>query len=196
MTLSLEPWKEWSKWCQMVSNAVFFLFDEHRKTDLPTFHIFDLLTDTTTRVVLKIYLLKPTSLYIYTWSPHLTWPHHFIFISTPFQAYHFDRDDVALPGFAKFFKKASDEEREHAQKLMKIQNQRGGRIVLQDVKKPGRDSWDSGLHAMEAALELEKTVNQSLLNLHSLANSHNDAQVNSWISLFIITVHWIMPWWW
>lgn len=87
-----------------------------------------------------------------------------------------------MRGFAKFFKKASDEEREHAQKLMKLQNQRGGRIVLQDVKKPGRDAWDSGLHAMEAALELEKTVNQSLLNLHSLANGHNDAQVLSTIN--------------
>lgn len=37
----------------------------------------------------------------------------------------FDRDDVALQGFAKFFKKQSDEEREHAEKLIKYQNQRG-----------------------------------------------------------------------
>lgn len=33
------------------------------------------------------------------------------------QAYHFDRDDVALPGFHKFMLKQSDEEREHAQKV-------------------------------------------------------------------------------
>ena len=50
------------------------------------------------------------------------------------QSFYFDRDDVALPGFASFFKKASDEEREHAEKLMKFQNQRGGRVVLQDIK--------------------------------------------------------------
>ena len=50
------------------------------------------------------------------------------------QAYYFDRDDVALPGFHKFFKKSSEEEREHAEKLMKYQNKRGGRIVLQDIK--------------------------------------------------------------
>ena len=50
------------------------------------------------------------------------------------QAFYFDRDDVALPGFAKYFSKASEEEREHAEKLMKFQNQRGGRIVLQDIK--------------------------------------------------------------
>ena len=51
-----------------------------------------------------------------------------------FQAFYFDRDDVALPGFYKYFKKASDEEREHAEKLMKFQNQRGGRIVLQPIQ--------------------------------------------------------------
>merc|ERR1712218_148531 len=51
-------------------------------------------------------------------------------------AYHFDRDDVALEGFHKFFKNQSDDEREHAQKLMKYQNMRGGRIVLRDVAAP------------------------------------------------------------
>eukprot|EP00916_Digyalum_oweni_P024476 GHVL01040452.1.p1 GENE.GHVL01040452.1~~GHVL01040452.1.p1 ORF type:complete len:102 (+),score=7.90 GHVL01040452.1:126-431(+) len=49
-------------------------------------------------------------------------------------AFYFDRDDVALPGFSKFFRKSSDEEREHGEKLMTFQNQRGGRIVLQDIK--------------------------------------------------------------
>jgi ferritin heavy chain len=57
-----------------------------------------------------------------------------IYITFFFQAYYFDRDDVALPGFCKYFKKASDEERGHAEKFMKYQNRRGGRIVLQDIK--------------------------------------------------------------
>ncbi len=57
-----------------------------------------------------------------------------IFVLFWFQSYYFDRDDVALPGFAKFFKHSSDEERDHAEKLMKLQNTRGGRIMLQDVK--------------------------------------------------------------
>merc|ERR1712121_388202 len=79
-------------------------------------------------------------------------------------AYYFDRDDVALPGFSKFFKKSSDEEREHAEKLMKYQNKRGGRIVLQDAERPQRDEWGTGLEAMQVALQLEKSVNQSLLD--------------------------------
>ncbi|XP_075939192.1 ferritin heavy chain-like [Anarhichas minor] len=49
-------------------------------------------------------------------------------------AFYFSRDDVALDGFAHFFKENSDEEREHAQKLLAFQNNRGGRIFLQDLK--------------------------------------------------------------
>ncbi len=56
-------------------------------------------------------------------------------------AMHFDRDDVALPGFHHFFSKSSEEEREHAEKFMKYLNKRGGRIVLQSVPKPERDEW-------------------------------------------------------
>ncbi len=76
------------------------------------------------------------------------------------QGYFFERDDMALMGFSKFFKKSSDEEREHAQLFMSYQNKRGGKIVLQDVAKPTKSDWGSALEAVEAALELEKTVNQ------------------------------------
>ncbi|XP_067875834.1 ferritin heavy chain-like [Heterodontus francisci] len=86
----------------------------------------------------------------------------------------FDRDDVALKNFAKFFQHQSHEEREHAEKLMQFQNKRGGRVILQDVAKPDRDEWNNGLEAMKCALHLEKTVNQSLLELHKLASDKID----------------------
>jgi len=92
-------------------------------------------------------------------------------------ASYFDRDDVAFPGVAGFFKKQSDEEREHADKLMKYQNQRGGRVVLQPVSKPTRDEWGSPLEAFVAALELEKTINQVLLDLHGISGRNNDPQL-------------------
>ncbi|CAM4369709.1 unnamed protein product [Leuciscus chuanchicus] len=74
-------------------------------------------------------------------------------------AFYFKRDDVALAGFAKFFKENSEEEREHAERLMEFQNKRGGNIVLQDVK---------------CALQLEKNVNQALLDLHKAASEKRD----------------------
>jgi len=92
-------------------------------------------------------------------------------------AFYFDRDDVSLPGFAKFFRKSSEEEREHAEKFMAYQNKRGGRIVLQDIKKPERDEWGTALEAMQVTLQLEKSVNQSLLDLHKVASNHDDAQM-------------------
>lgn len=101
----------------------------------------------------------------------------FFFFFSSLQSYYFDRDDVALPGFAKYFKKSADEEKEHAEKLMKFQVQRGGRIQLSDIKKPAKDEWGSGLEAMEAALALERTVNQALLDLHKIADKHGDFQV-------------------
>lgn len=101
-------------------------------------------------------------------------------------AFHFDRDDVALQGFAKFFRKNSEEEREHAEKFMKFQNQRGGRIVLQDIKAP-ESEWASPLKAMQAALALEKSVNQSLLELHEVADKHKDFQFADWIESNFLT---------
>ncbi|KAF0885229.1 ferritin, mitochondrial [Crocuta crocuta] len=89
-------------------------------------------------------------------------------------AYYFSRDDVALNNFATYFLRQSREETEHAEKLMRLQNQRGGRLCLQDIKKPDRDDWESGLCAMECALLLEKSVNQSLLELHALASDNGD----------------------
>ena len=48
-------------------------------------------------------------------------------LSTTFHMYimlshsYFNRDNVGLPGLAKYFKDSSDEEREHAQLLMNLQ---------------------------------------------------------------------------
>ncbi|KAI3880886.1 hypothetical protein MKX03_032711 [Papaver bracteatum] len=49
---------------------------------------------------------------------------------------YFDRDNVSLRGFAKFFKEASVEEREHAELLREYQNRRGGKVKLQSILMP------------------------------------------------------------
>lgn len=91
---------------------------------------------------------------------------------------YLDRDNVALKGFAKFFKEASTEERQHAEMMMEYQNKRGGRVLLQSMVIPFSefDNAEKGdaLYAMELALSLERLNNEKLLNLHSLANENND----------------------
>merc|ERR1712210_285545 len=69
------------------------------------------------------------------------------------------------------------EERAHGMKLMEYQNKRGGRVVFQDDAKPTTMEWGTPLEAMEAALELEKTVNQSLLDLHKVAGDKGDGHL-------------------
>ena len=92
----------------------------------------------------------------------------------------FRRDDIGLEKIANYFKKASEEEREHAEKLMDYQTTRGGRVVFGGVDKieiPLEDKIADKSFLKESfviALGLEKKVNQSLLNLHKLASDVED----------------------
>uniref|UniRef100_A0A2R9CKP7 Ferritin n=1 Tax=Pan paniscus TaxID=9597 RepID=A0A2R9CKP7_PANPA len=96
-------------------------------------------------------------------------------------SYYFDRDDVALKNFAKYFLHRSHEEREHAEKLMKLQNQRGGRIFLQDIKEPDCDDWERRAECDGVCITFGKNVNQSLLELHKLATDKNDPHLCDFI---------------
>merc|ERR1712192_383177 len=98
---------------------------------------------------------------------------------------YFSRDDQALPGFAAHFAKESEEEREHGMKLMEYQTKRGGRVVFQDIAKPVSMEWGSCLEAMEAALELEKMVNQSLLEITKAADAKADSHLSDFVDEFL-----------
>ncbi|KAG7177002.1 ferritin-like isoform X1 [Homarus americanus] len=89
--------------------------------------------------------------------------------------YHFERDDVALPGLSKFFKDHSDFELDNAQTLMKYQNQRGGRVVLQAIPAPCQQEWGQGMEALQVALDLKKQINKSLLDVREVASKKDDA---------------------
>lgn len=96
-------------------------------------------------------------------------------------SYYFDREDVALPGFYKYFKSCASEEQEHAEMFMKYQNKRGGTITLERIMEPSRQTFSSALDATICALELEKRVNESLLRLHEEASKRNDPQLSDFI---------------
>ena len=64
---------------------------------------------------------------------------------------------------------------------MRYQNTRGGRIVLQDVQKPSPDGWPNALETMQAAHQLAKASNKSLLELHELAEKHKDYELGNFL---------------
>ena len=97
---------------------------------------------------------------------------------------YFDRSSVGMKNIAAFFRKASDEEREHARKLMEYQNLRGGNVVLKPISDVSLEflninknqTSNDVLLSFEKALEMEQTVYQSLLKLHKVADENNDPQ--------------------
>lgn len=97
----------------------------------------------------------------------------------------FDRDNVGLPGLAKYFKDSSDEERQHAQLLMEYQNKRGGRVQLKTIVIPDIDfhhpEKGEALYAMEMTLALEKLNLQKLRELHEVADKHGDAPMADFV---------------
>ena len=68
-----------------------------------------------------------------------------------------------------------------------LQNSRGGCIVLQDVGKPAKDEWGSPLEAIEAALDLEKEVNQSILDMHGVASARADPHLCDFLETHFVT---------
>ncbi|EDV91746.1 soma ferritin [Drosophila grimshawi] len=95
-------------------------------------------------------------------------------------AYHFDRADVSSPGVHGFFLQASAEERQHAEKIMKYMNKRGGSIILSSVPEP-LPKFTDALTALKHALNMELEVNQHLLEVHALASKQNDPNLCDFI---------------
>lgn len=57
---------------------------------------------------------------------------------------------------------------------MEYMNKRGGKVILTDVKASEKQEWGSAVEAMTDALNLEKEVNECLLNLHNIGSGHMD----------------------
>lgn len=89
-------------------------------------------------------------------------------------ANYFSRGDVALPGFAKYFKKASEREMDNANEFMSYVNKRGGSLDYKDIPRPDVSRWIDGVDALAYALGIERELNQELLILHEVAKNAED----------------------
>jgi len=98
---------------------------------------------------------------------------------------YFDRHQVALPGFSKFYFDAAEEEKEHAMKLMEYVNQRGGIVTLEDIDKPAADNWGTPLGSIQTAVGIEKKLNDTLLDLHKLSLKHADPLTEKFVRLLL-----------
>ncbi|KAI9318093.1 ferritin-like superfamily [Dichotomocladium elegans] len=91
-------------------------------------------------------------------------------------ASYFGRADVALPGLERHFHEQVERQNERIQLLIDYLATRGGWVIIEDLDKP-RSEYATANAAVEASLELEKQVNQSLLNLTYLAVNCKDSEL-------------------
>ena len=55
------------------------------------------------------------------------------------------------------------------------------------IPAPSRDGWVSAMNILETSLQMEKEVNQSLLNLHTIAERCNDPQLQDFLESEFLT---------
>ena len=89
-----------------------------------------------------------------------------------------------LKGFAKFMRKQSDEEAEHAMRLYDHIFNRGGTVGVGSIAKPACD-FGSPRAVFQAAYEREKSNTSSIHDLYRLATERNDYATQTMLHWFI-----------
>ena len=97
-------------------------------------------------------------------------------------ASHFESEN--LKGFAHWMNLQVQEELAHAMKFYKYVLDRGGKIVLMDIKAPS-NKWDSPLQVFETVYAHEQTVTKSIEDLMALAKKENDFATEGLLQWFI-----------
>jgi ferritin heavy chain len=95
---------------------------------------------------------------------------------------YFQRKDVALHNVAKYFLDQANEEKGHSDMFQEYLILRGGDLRLLDIPAPSIDySYLFLLNTMKQALDYEKTINNHLLDIHGLADTHKDPHLTNFV---------------
>jgi ferritin len=93
-------------------------------------------------------------------------------------------ETINLPGFARWMRKQSEEEREHAMKFFDYINDREGSVELQAIDQPPGE-FQSALDVFQQALEHERRVSGLIHRIYELAVRENDYPTQSFLQWFI-----------
>lgn len=93
-------------------------------------------------------------------------------------------EDKGLSGLAHFMKVQAEEERFHAMKFFNYVNERGGRVILEQIDKPDTE-FDSVLDVFEKSLHHEEFVTKSINELMDVAIEVNDHAAKSFLNWYV-----------
>jgi ferritin len=92
-------------------------------------------------------------------------------------------ESVNLNGMAHWMKQQAIEEYEHAMRFWTHISDRGGRVILTEIKGPATE-WDSPLAAWENAYEHEKIVTERIFKIGKVAEKMGDRSVIPMLNWF------------
>ena len=92
--------------------------------------------------------------------------------------------DMGLNRLPAMFRKQTEEEREHAMKILDYVLDAGGKVRLGAVPQPPHE-WPSVLAAIEGALAHERKVTGQINDLAALAEKEKDYATRSFLNWFI-----------
>lgn len=93
-------------------------------------------------------------------------------------------EKMALTLLAKDFRRQTEEEREHALKILDYVLEVGGTVELQPLPAP-RPEYPSVLAAIEAAVEHEQKVTKQIHDLCTLAESEKDYGTRNFLNWYV-----------
>ncbi|KAB0400863.1 hypothetical protein E2I00_010495 [Balaenoptera physalus] len=85
--------------------------------------------------------------------------------------FYFQRSVVPLERVGHFFRESAEEQREGAERPLKMQNHCSHLALFQDVQKPSQEEWHKTQDAAEAAVFMQKNLNQALMDLRALGSA-------------------------
>lgn len=74
------------------------------------------------------------------------------------------------------------EELEHALKIIRYMNKRGGRSKFCDIRAPERQTWSCAKDAIQTALDVEKRETGHLIELHKAATDKQDHHLSQYLA--------------
>ncbi|MFW6071309.1 MAG: ferritin [Candidatus Bipolaricaulota bacterium] len=90
----------------------------------------------------------------------------------------------SLDGFANWMELQAQEEVEHAMRIFRFLNDRGGRVKLGTIKEPKQD-WNSPLEAFKDAYEHEQYISRRINDLVDLAEEKDDKATLNMLDWFV-----------
>lgn len=92
--------------------------------------------------------------------------------------------NLNLMGFYNWLYVQFHEEMEHAKKFLNYIIERGGRVILSEIKKPQLE-WQSPRDAFEAVLKHEKYITSKIYELVDIAESEKDRATFAMLQWFV-----------